>query len=89
MVLEQEVGHLGVAIVTGHMERSVAHLQGGAEAGTQRVACVKKKTTTKKTREILSLARRFKQQERMNEKIHKAKGSLSKTASYFTNRAQC
>lgn len=27
VVLEQEVGHLGVAIVTGHVERSVAHLQ--------------------------------------------------------------
>lgn len=50
VVLEQEVGHLGVAIVTGHVERSVAHLQGGREEHTDSSVGEKAKKHQQKTK---------------------------------------
>lgn len=54
MVLEQEVGHLGVAIVTGHMERSVAHLRGGGGRDTKSGVCEKENNNKKNKGNIVT-----------------------------------
>lgn len=53
VVLQQEVGHLSVAIVTGHVERSVAHLQRGRDEHTGS-GVGENRTSSKKTRNIVT-----------------------------------